>query len=505
MLLEAGGRGYDPALINAKSSGQPIVFQFGSAAEESRTRMYPHFFGLDLTAALPWFLMGFLLSACILGLWNFLSGSRSMPSVSAKVVAPDTRLTGQLAELQEHLAEMQADLELARTSAMQIANEKVRIETDLKKSVLPLAHIDQGHADQLAQLQADLATAKASAVQYANEKVGLEAELKKSALLQMPPAQPDVGQHVLSLMYAPAGASGVDVNPASAGLSDLEIRRRNEIADLNAELWALRRSDVALSEQEKASSAEIARLKAQLSAPSPADLEVKRLTADVAKLKSKVDAQTTELSNKSGFIAIRDAELDRLEALLANSNTATKVVALNGALAKPASAPASATEAAKHEAESARLRVEVTRLSNEVASKSSLIAMRDAELDRLESLVVKGQNGSKTHAALPTAGSAVSIMDATQYTSEITRLRALVDQTRSELSDKASRLAARETELGKLQGQTGQAATYIAEHNHLRAEIARLSQQNAALSLDIANYQRVREALQEANRIAAKS
>ena len=458
--------------------------------------MYPHFFGLDLTAALPWFLMGFLLSACILGLWNFLSGSRSRPPEPVKVIAPDARLTGQLAELQEHLAETQADLELARTSAMQIANEKVRIETDLKKSVLPvmpLAQIDPGHAEQLSQLQADLATAKASAVRYADERSKLEVELRKAV------------QQAATIVSAPAaGATPAGTLPAATALTDLDIRRRNEMADLHAELWALRRSDSAHTEQDLASGTEIARLKAQLAAPSPADLEVKRLTSEVSKWKAKVDAQITELSNKSGFIAIRDAELDRLEALLANNNTATKVFALNGTPATPMSASASTTDAAKLEAESARLRAEVTRLSNEVANKSTLIGIRDAELDRLESFVVKGQNGSQLLASLTTAGSPVSIIHATQYTSEITRLRALVDQTRGELSDKAARLAARETELGKLQGQTGQAAAYIAEHNQLRAEIARLSQQNAALSLDIANYQRVREALQEANRIAGK-
>ncbi len=463
--------------------------------------MYPHFFGLDLTAALPWFLMGFLLSACILGLWNFLSGSRSRPLEPLPVAAPDLRLTGQLAELQENLAETQADLELARTSAMQIANEKVRIETELKKGVLPLtssAQIDPGIADQLAQLQYELATAKASAVRYADEKSKLEVELRKAV------------QQAVTIVSAPASATPssatpVGTPPAAAALTDLDIRRRNEMADLHAELWALRRSDSAHTEQDRASGTEIARLKAQLAAPSPADLDVKRLTSDVAKWKAKVDAQTTELSNKSGFIAIRDAELDRLEALLANNNAATKVVSLNGAHAKVSAVAAPTSDASKLEAESARLRAEVGRLSNEVASKSSLIGMRDAELDRLESLVSKGQNGSHSQTSAPATAGPVSIADATKFTSEITRLRALVDQTRSELSDKSARLAAREVELGKLQGQTGQAAAYIAEHNQLRAEIARLNQQNAALSLDIANFQRVREALQEANRIAAKS
>ena len=459
--------------------------------------MYPHFFGLDLTAALPWFLMGFLLSACILGLWNFLSGSRRRPSEPLNVVAPDLRLTGQLAELQEHLAETQADLEIARTSAMQIANEKVRIETDLKKSVspvMPLAQIDPGHAEQLSQLQADLATAKASAVRYADERSKLELELRKAV------------QQAAIIVSAPeASETPAGTLPATTAITDVDIRRRNEMADLNAELWALRRSDSAHTEQDLAFGTEIARLKVQLAAPSPADLTVKRLTSEVSKWKAKVDAQITELSNKSGFIAIRDAELDRLEALLANNNTAAKVVALNGPPAQSINVAASAAEAAKLEGESSRLRAEVGRLSDEVASKSSLIAMRDAELDRLESLVSKGQNGSKSPSSASAPAGPVSIADATNFTSEITRLRALVDQTRSELSDKAARLAARETELGKLQGQTGQAAAYIAEHNQLRAEIARLSQQNAALSLDIANYQRVREALQEANRIAAKS
>lgn len=454
--------------------------------------MYPHFFGLDMTAALPWFLMGFLLSACILGLWNFLSGSRSVPKEPLTLVAPDPGLAGQIAELQEHLAESLAERDSARTSAMQIANEKVGLEAELKKGVLSFASSGQNNAvsaDNFAQLQAELATAKASAVQFANEKSKIEGELRKSVL------------QVQSLMSVPAGSS----IPASTANSALDIRRRNEIADLNAELWALRRSDAAQVEQERSSAREITRLKAELSAPSPADLEVKRLTDVVSKWKANVEALTTDLSNKSGFIAIRDAELDRLEALLANNNTATKVVSLNGAHAKPSTAPASPSDASKLEAESAWLRAEIGRLSNDVANKTSLIAMRDAELDRLETVVVKGQNVAQNHMPSPAAIGPVSIADATRFTSEIMRLRALVDQITSELSDKSARLAAREAELGKLQGQTGQAAAYIAEHNHLRAEIARLSQQNVALSLDIANYQRVREALQEANRIASKS
>ncbi len=460
--------------------------------------MYPHFFGLDLTAALPWFLMGFLLSACILGLWNFLSGSRGAPSKPLGLTAPNANanLVTQISELREDLAERQSDLDAARTSALEIANEKVRIEAALKKGAqagtLP-GPKDSGLSEQLTQLQAELAVAKASAVQYANEKAKLEVELRKAAV------------QVASLSTVPAGASQALPVLTNAGPSDLDIRRRNEIADLSAELWALRRSEAANTEQERVSSSEIARLKAQLGAPSPADLEVKRLAAEVAKWKAKIDVQATELSNKSGFIAIRDAELDRLEALMANNNTATKVVALNGAPGKPASSPVAITDATKLEAESARLRAEVGRLSNEVANKSSLVAMRDAELDRLESLVAKGPNGMHGPVPVSSGLARVSVAEATQYTSEIMRLRALVDQVRSELSEKSARLAAHEAELGTLRGQTGQAATYIAEHNHLRAEIARLSQQNAALGLDIANYQRVREALQEASRIASKS
>ncbi len=458
--------------------------------------MFPHFFGFDITAALPWFLMGFLLSACILGLWNFLSGSGSRPSEPTKLVAPDVGLTGQLAELQEHLAETQADLELARTSAMEIANDKVRIEAGLKSgmTLASPAQKDPGLLEQLAELQADLATAKASAVQYANEKSKLDVELRKAleAAAQRLPAPT-------------ATPLPVSASPALDAQHGLDIRRRNEIADLNAELWALRRSDVAQAEKLSALGLEITRLKDQLSAPSPADLEVKRLTAEAGKLKFKIDAQTTELSNKSGFIAMRDAELDRLEALLGNNTTATNVVPLHSAPVKLSAVSLPTSDASKLETESARLRAEVGRLSNEVASKTSLIAMRDAELDRLEGLVVNNDQYAAQRPATAPAGTAtVTIADATRFTSEITRLRALVDQTRSELSDKSERLAARESELGKLQGQSGQAAAYIAEHNHLRAEIARLSQQNAALSLDIANYQRVREALQEASRIASK-
>ncbi len=444
-----------------------------------------------MSAALPWFLMGFLLSACVLGLWNFLSGSRSVASQPLAFSAPDASISAEIGELREALAETQADLDIARTSAMGIANEKVRIEADLKRGALALAspaQKDPGLSEQLAELQTDLATAKASAVQYANEKSKLEVELRKAL---------ETAAHRLP---APTATPlPVIASPALPALEGLDIRRRNEIADLNAELWALRRSDVSHTEQERASGAEIARLKAQLSAPSPADLEVKRLTAEVDKLKSRVDAQTTELSNKSGFIAMRDAELDRLEALLANNTTATNVVPLHSAPVKLSAVPLPTSEASKLETESARLRAEVGRLSNEVASKTSLIAMRDAELDRLEGLVTKGHDGPQNYSTGP-----VSIADATRFTSEIMRLRALVDQTRNDLSDTSTRLAARESELGRLQGQSGQAAAYIAEHNHLRAEIARLGQQNAALNLDIANYQRVREALQEASRIASK-
>ncbi len=444
-----------------------------------------------MSAALPWFLMGFLLSACILGLWNFLSGSRSGPPQSSALVVPDTRLTDQVTALQEHLTERQEELDSARSSAMHFANEKVRLEAELKKGVQAFTSSGQkdlGLADQLAELQADLASAKASAVRYANEKSILEGELRKAA------------QQVASHVSAPAA---IPV-PVIAALPDLDVRRRNEIADLNAELWALRRSDTAHTEQDRASGAEIARLKAQLSAPSPADLEVKRLTAEVAQWKAKLEAQATELSNKSGFIAMRDAELDRLEALLANNNKATNVVPLNFANAKVSAVPASNPDTSKLEAESSRLRAEVGRLSSEVTNKTSLIAMRDAELDRLEGLVTKGQSGSQSQFSVPAATGPVSIADATRFTSEIMRLRALVDQIKGELSETFAKLTAREAELGRLQGQTGQAAAYIAEHNHLRSEITRLSQQNAALNLDIANYQRVREALQEANRIASK-
>ena len=169
-------------LVPAVNSEQSIeCVPFRQCAGESYTRMYPHFFGFDLTAALPWFLMGFLLSACILGLWNFLSGGRGAPSEPLGLTAPNANanLVAQISELREDLAERQADLDAARTSALEIANEKVRIEAALKKgaqAVTLLGPKDSGLPEQLTQLQADLAMAKASAVQYANEKSKLDTD-----------------------------------------------------------------------------------------------------------------------------------------------------------------------------------------------------------------------------------------------------------------------------------------------------------------------------------------
>lgn len=255
--------------------------------------------GLDMSSALPWFLMGATASLVLTAIWNIMHIRRKEPEAQTSLpLMPDVQSQVRSAELEQELA-------AAKTAAVRYADETSKLKGEL--------HLVRQSTEQRAGLKETLA------------------ELRRG-----------------------------------------DIVLRNEVVDLNVELLPLRR-------RVKAHEAQIAALQTQIEAAATTE------SAVVARLKEQLERQQTLNSNKSAFIAMRDAELDRLEGLLAQAQRDVRERP-PADTSPPVTPDDGGIGLARAMAEIERLRAQAGAFQSELTRRFGQIAIRDAELDRLEGL-----------------------------------------------------------------------------------------------------------------------
>ena len=389
--------------------------------------MSPSTFFFDLSGAIPWFLSGALTMLLLSWIWRRLRG---------------------------HPHHSHAPSQPANWPAVQPA-QSLTAEPDQLKAV------EQDFAEKISGLEDELAAAKTSAVKFADEKQKLEIDMRK--LRELAKVSPD-DQTQMDRMR----------------LSELTIR--NSLADANAELSSVRKQVQIHEAKAQADETELAKMASQLAMR---DAELDRLekqggggagNSDVAQLKTVVARLQTDLDAAKQGSSSESANL-RLE-----------VSRLQSALAAAANSSTTSGASPSHiNAELAKLKADLSAQSEELENRAHQIRLRDAELDRLEKLIRGGAGAGGI-------ADASAIAERDQLRSDMAAARIAFENLKAEHHQA-------ETALFNVGPEIEELRRFRASHT---AEIARLTSQVGTLQADLENFRRFKDALDTANRIATQ-
>lgn len=436
--------------------------------------MSPSTFYFDLSGAIPWFIAGVLTTLILTWLRRLLS-RQSGPAIEMPERLADQQALVSDADQQlaEHTARFEDDLGAAKTEAMRFANDKARLETELRvakttPSIVPdlqaelekIRRADILNRNHIADLSTEITPLRKELDAQTSKVRSYEAEIAR--------LNAETQQAARAVALKSEEAARLQNQASTVAASGLETAQlKSEVARLQA---ALNTANGDASPQK----AEIARWQAIANA---ASAEAAKFKTELTGLNAQLATHATELANKSQFLALRDAEIDRLEKQGAAQKTTT---------ASP--------EAAAHlTSAKAELQAKTTELEN----SARLIAVRDAELDRLEKLLA-------THTSSATSGSHGSggAGAGSEVVAERDQLKRDMHEARAAYEKLKSDNVKTEKALYDVGPELEQLRKFHAGH---AAEIERLGAQAASLSKDLENYRRFKDALDAANKIAGGS
>ena len=434
--------------------------------------MSPSAFYFDLSGAIPWFIAGVLTTLILTWLRRLLS-RQSGPALEM----PERPLEQQAVvsdaeqQLAEHTARFEEDLGAAKTEAMRFANDKARLEAELRiakqtPSIVPdlqselekIRRADILNRNHIADLSTELTPLRKELDAQTSKVRSYEAEIAR--------LQAETQQAARAVALKSEEAARLQNQASAAAASGLETAQlKSEVARLQA---ALNTANGEASPQK----AEIARWQAIASA---ASAEAAKFKTELTGLNAQLATHTAELANKSQFLVQRDAEIERLEKQ-------------NGAQKTETVSPEAAAQLTS-------IKAELQAKTDELANSVRLIAVRDAELDRLEKLLA-AQTGSAASGSQSGGGvSADVVAERDQLKRDMHDARAAYEKLKSENAKAEKALYDVGPELERLR-------KFHASH---AAEIERLGAQAASLSKDLENYRRFKDALDAANKIAGGS
>lgn len=431
--------------------------------------MSPSTFYFDLSGAIPWFIAGVLTTLILTWLRHLLS-RQSAPAIEMPERSLDQQALVSEADQQlaEHTARFEDDLGAAKTEAMRFANDKARLEAELRvakqtPSIVPdlqselekIRRADILNRNHIADLSAEITPLRRELDAQTSKVRNYEADIAR--------LQAETQQAARAVALKSEEAARLQNQASTVAASGMETAQlKSEVARLQA---ALNTANGDASPQK----AEIARWQSIANA---ASAEAAKFKTELTGLNAQLATHATELANKSQFLALRDAEIDRLE----KQGAAQKTTAVS---------PETATQLASVKAE---LQAKTTELEN----SARLIAVRDAELDRLEKLVAAHTSSP------PSSGigaSADVIAERDQLKRDMQEARAAYEKLKTDNVKAEKALYDVGPELEQLRKF----------HTSHATEIERLGAQAASLSKDLENYRRFKDALEAANKIAGNS
>lgn len=433
--------------------------------------MSPSTFFFDLSGAIPWFIAGVLTTLILTWLRRLLS-HQSAPAIEMPERSLDQQALLSDADqlLAEHTARFEDDLGAAKTEAMRFANDKSRLEAELRAakktpSIVPdlqselekIRRADILNRNHIADLSTEITPLRKELDAQTSKVRNYEADIAR--------LQAETQQAARAVALKSEEAVRLQNQASTVAASGMETAQlKSEVSRLQA---ALNTANGDASPQK----AEIARWQAIANA---ASAEAAKFKTEVTGLTAQLAAHATELANKSQFLALRDAEIDRLE----KQGAGQKATAV------------SPETAAQLTAAKAELQAKTTELGN----AARLIAVRDAELDRLEKLV--GTHASSTASSHSGGGASSEVVaERDQLKRDMQEARAAYDKLKADNAKAEKALYDVGPELEQLRKfHTGHAT-----------EIERLGAQAASLGKDLENYRRFKDALEAANKIAGGS
>jgi len=429
--------------------------------------MFPHYFGLDFSAALPWLLMGFIAGLIFALLWRLIAGNSVKAKAEARVRAAEALMASSDAEHQERISRLESD---SRNYEMALAESERRASRvpELSREAQRLAQLElQSRNDLLAQdahnerLRKDLERTQARLYSDVST-LNSTAEIKDSEIARL------VGQ----------------VQWHEARYKSLTDERQGFSSELGAAKAAQEMKD-----------AEITRLIAQLQANTARTAGMEQDQRELARLKSELGNLQMSHANIQSEVASRAQSLSTMQASYAD---ATKDLDYMRNLAY------------WQTSEIDRLRKAVTQHEGTAADTAQTLAKLRKQHDAMKTrLGRRGSSGlgQQRLAHFRRLGANGNHADGAGDQRPAPSRRRQQDARRKSL------YRAKAYKLGKLlaaanRGQDAEPLAFAINRFASRrigfAEIASLKARIAELSEDADSYRRLREAVHAANRIAGE-
>ncbi|MGE0054157.1 MAG: hypothetical protein AB7S74_08110 [Hyphomicrobium sp.] len=151
----------------------------------------PHFFGLDLSAAGPWIISGFVGGVLLSWLWRALRGTRAEAKAEAQIAEMQSLFDASKSEHQAEMGRLLSDThyyEKALADAEQRASQSGQEATTLRAEAERLAQVELSSRNELlavdkelAKLRSDLQWAQAQSGSLSNERASLSQQAQSIA------------------------------------------------------------------------------------------------------------------------------------------------------------------------------------------------------------------------------------------------------------------------------------------------------------------------------------
>lgn len=430
---------------------------------------FPHYFGLDFTGAGPWLLAGFLAGLFLSWIWGALRGSRIRAQTEAKIQQVEALLD---ASRSEHQADVSRLLGDARNFEQALADAERRAAA---------------HSQTAARLSSENDTLSKAELASRNELLAADAELaKQRSGLQWAQSQAQGAaqdrQALEQQIIRYRSEQQAFTSELATAKTALELKDAEIVRLINHSQW--HESRASALEKEKLG------LTTNLSALSGKDAELTRVAGEL-------EAARAELGrSQQAFAAHQSGGAEAVAAAQAKYDTAWKELTYVRDLASWATR------------EIDRLRKAIAQFESDVAAKASAMASLAQQHAVLKTKLSKSFPGSRRKGRSLLGSGGVNGM---APSAGDTKIAYLVPRQ----SSSAGRKRAKAYKLGKAIAAAGPAGQARARGRHgtsaarsmaasrvAFSELQSLKAKVATLSEDAANYRRLRDALDTANRIA---
>lgn len=469
-------------------ANRPHEVNVNGLAHTGWYRMFPHFFGFDFSAALPWTLSGFLAGLFLAWIVSALRASRIMALADAKVAGIEAQLAAEKSEHQADVTRLLGDqrkIETALFEAEKRAADGAAANAGLSGEITRLSAAELATRNEVLAADAELGKLRGT-LQGVEVKLRAADEAKQVLQSQITAFE---AQRQSSASERQALTADLATARTAAELKDAEIARlinqvhwhEQRAAALEQEKSALTLGLTSLQSEKGDKTAEVFRLQDELGASRAQTYRIEEefagLTSKLTAAQSSYETAWKDLTYMRNLAYWQTAEIDRLRTLVTKNED--EIASLQSTLSglKQQQAALKARLAGRGGAQAARRQALLfAHASNGAAGEGA--GRSRGFVQRIPSLAAKKLANAKAYRP----GRSIIVA---------------AGRGAGAIGEAAARLPAF---AARRRGLAQKAAPAISP-----GEVAALRAQVSALSADAANYRLLREALDTANRIAGSS